>query len=153
MPVNIYRWSTETIINILDNQQYTGCTVNGKSSTISYKIHKVVEKSKDEYQIIPNTQEAIINENTWLRVQELRKNKRRNTATGRKSLCQLQRRQRVLYNSLHPWCCSWKNSNGSDKWTVRFHPQLQQRVCVSACSKERRKQSQSRETSEIDHRE
>ena len=86
MPVNIYRWSTETIINILDNQQYTGCTVNGKSTTISYKIHKVVEKSKDEYQIIPNTQEAIISENTWLRVQELRKNKRRNTATGRKSL-------------------------------------------------------------------
>ena len=35
---------------------------------------------------IPNTQEAIISENTWLRVQELRKNKRRNTATGRKSL-------------------------------------------------------------------
>ena len=55
MPVNIYRWSTETIINILDNRQYTGCTVNGKSTTISYKIHKVVEKSKDEYQIIPNT--------------------------------------------------------------------------------------------------
>ena len=86
MLVNIYRWSTETIINILDNRQYTGCTVNGKTTTISYKIHKVVEKSKEEYQIIPNTQEAIINENTWLRVHELRKNKRRNTATGRKSL-------------------------------------------------------------------
>lgn len=86
MPVNIYRWSSESIIHILDNQQYTGCTVNGKSTTISYKVHKVVEKSKEEYQIIPNTQEAIISENTWLRVQELRKHKRRNTATGRKSL-------------------------------------------------------------------
>ena len=45
-----------------------------------------MEKSKEEYQIIPNTQEAIISENTCLRVQEMRKNKRRNTATGRKSL-------------------------------------------------------------------
>ncbi|MBR5539412.1 MAG: recombinase family protein [Clostridia bacterium] len=85
-PQNIYRWSSSTIENILENQQYTGCTVNGKSSTISYKIHKVVEKSKEDYQIIPNTQEAIISENMWLRVQELRKNKRRNSSTGRKSL-------------------------------------------------------------------
>lgn len=86
MPKNIYRWASTTIENILENQQYTGCTVNGKSTTISYKVHKVIEKPKEEYQIIPNTQEAIISENLWLRVQELRKNKRRNTATGRKSL-------------------------------------------------------------------
>lgn len=86
MPENIYGWKESTIEHILENQQYTGCTVNGKSTTISYKVHKVVEKPKEEYQIIPNTQEAIISENMWLRVQELRKNKRRNTATGRKSL-------------------------------------------------------------------
>lgn len=35
---------------------------------------------------MPNAQEAIIDENTWLRVQELRKNKRRPTATGKTSL-------------------------------------------------------------------
>lgn len=64
MPVNIYRWSSESIIRILDNQQYTGCTVNGKSTTISYKVHKVIEKLKEEYQVIPNTQAAIIRENT-----------------------------------------------------------------------------------------
>lgn len=86
MPVNIYGWKESSIEHILENQQYNGCTVNGKSTTISYKVHKVVEKPKEEYQIIPNTQEAIISENTWLRVQELRKHKRRNTATGRKSL-------------------------------------------------------------------
>ena len=85
-PKNIYRWASSTIENILENQQYTGCTVNGKSSTISYKIHKVVERAKEDYQIIPDTQEAIISENMWLRVQELRKHKRRNSATGRKSL-------------------------------------------------------------------
>lgn len=86
MPANIYGWRESSVEHILENRQYTGCTVNGKSTTVSYKVHKVIEKPKEDYQIIPNTQEAIISENTWLRVQELRKNKRRNTATGRKSL-------------------------------------------------------------------
>ena len=35
---------------------------------------------------MPDAQEAIIDENTWLRVQELRKNKRRITKSGRTSL-------------------------------------------------------------------
>ena len=86
MPVNIYHWRENSIVHILENRQYTGCTVNGKSTTVSYKVHKKIEKLQEDYQIIPNTQEAIISENTWLRVQELRKNKRRNTATGRRSL-------------------------------------------------------------------
>ena len=86
MSVNVYGWRENTIEHILENQQYTGCTVNGKSTTVSYKVHKVIENPKEEYQIIPNTQEAIIDENVWLRVQELRKNKRRPTKTNRKSL-------------------------------------------------------------------
>ena len=83
---DIYGWNSSTVTGILDNRQYTGCTVNGKSSTVSYKVHKVIEKPKEEYQIIPNTQEAIIEERVWLRVQELRDGKRRNTKTGRTSL-------------------------------------------------------------------
>lgn len=86
MPTNIYAWRSNSIVHILENRQYTGCTVNGKSTTVSYKVHKKIEKSQEDYQIISNTQDAIISENTWLRVQELRKNKRRNTATGRRSL-------------------------------------------------------------------
>ena len=86
MPANVYGWRENSIDHILENRRYTGCTVNGKSTTVSYKIHKVIERPKEEYQIIPDTQEAIISENIWLRVQELRKNKRRHTATGKKSL-------------------------------------------------------------------
>lgn len=33
------------------------CTVNGKSTTVSYKVHKKIEKYQDDYQIIPNSQE------------------------------------------------------------------------------------------------
>ena len=43
------------------------------------------DKPKDEWQIIPNTQPAIIDEDTWKRVQELREHRIRPTATGRTS--------------------------------------------------------------------
>lgn len=45
MPVNVYGWRENTIEHILENQQYTGCTVNGKSTTVSYKVHKVIENA------------------------------------------------------------------------------------------------------------
>lgn len=85
-PEHPYRWSDSSIQNILANRQYTGCTVNFLSTTVSYKVHKVIYNKAEDVQIIPNTQEAIIDENTWLRVQELREHRIRPTATGRKSL-------------------------------------------------------------------
>ena len=83
---NPYAWDQKTVAGILANQQYTGCTVNFMTTTVSYKVHKTVYKPKDEWQIIPNTQPAIIDEDTWKRVQELRENRIRPTATGRTSL-------------------------------------------------------------------
>ena len=41
---------------------------------------------EENWQIIPDTHEAIIDEDTWLRVQELRKCKRRLTSEGKTSL-------------------------------------------------------------------
>lgn len=79
-------WNQKTIVGILENRQYTGCAVNFKSTTVSYKVHRRVEHPKEEYQIIPNKQEPIISEEEWLRVQELREQHRRTTATGRQSL-------------------------------------------------------------------
>lgn len=81
-----YAWDQKTVAGILVNQQYTGCTVNFMTTTVSYKVHKTVYKPKDEWQIIPNTQPAIIDEDTWKRVQELREHRIRPTATGRTSL-------------------------------------------------------------------
>lgn len=81
-----YAWGTSSFEHILENRQYTGCTVNFKSSIISYEVHKKVINPEDEWQIIPNTQEAIIDEDTLNRVQELHESRRRNTPTGRESL-------------------------------------------------------------------
>ncbi|MCR0175601.1 recombinase family protein [[Clostridium] innocuum] len=66
LPANIYGWRDSSIEQILENRQYTGSTVNGKSTTVSYKVHKVIEIPKEEYQVIPDTQEAIISKNIWL---------------------------------------------------------------------------------------
>lgn len=68
------------------NRQYTGCAVNFKSTTVSYKVHKRINNPEDKIQIIPNMQEPIISEEQWLRVQEIRENRIRPTATGRISL-------------------------------------------------------------------
>ena len=86
VPSGYCKWDQKTVVHILENRQYTGCAVNFKSTTVSYKVHKVVYNSVEDYQIIPNMQEPIISEEQWLRVQELRKHRRRPTATGRTSL-------------------------------------------------------------------
>ncbi len=85
-PVTPFRWDQKTVVYILENRQYTGCIVNFKTTTVSYKVHKTIDRPASEPQIIPDMHPAIISEEDWLRVQELRKNKRRPTATGRTSL-------------------------------------------------------------------
>ena len=84
--INSCRWDQATVVGILENRQYTGCAVNFKTTTVSYKVHKKIYNTKEDYQIIPDMQEPIISEEKWLRVQELRENRRRPTATGRTSL-------------------------------------------------------------------
>ena len=85
-PLDPYAWHPSAVVGILENRQYTGCAVNFKTTTVSYKVHTRIINPVEDYQIIPNMQEPIISEDIWLRVQELRKSRRRNTATGRASL-------------------------------------------------------------------
>ena len=68
MPSDPYLWKDSTIDAILSNRKYTGCMVNLKTTTVSYKVHKLIRKPEEEWSIVPNAQEAIIDENTWLRV-------------------------------------------------------------------------------------
>lgn len=86
VPHNPYAWETKTIVSILENRQYTGCAVNFKTTTVSYKVHKKIYNNAEDHQIIPDMQEPIISEEEWLRVQELRQHRRRPTKTGRTSL-------------------------------------------------------------------
>jgi len=66
-------WSYQTIHTILNNQTYTGDMVQNKANTVSYRNRKVKSLPKSEWIIIKNTHEAIIDKETFDRVQELQK--------------------------------------------------------------------------------
>lgn len=72
--------------HILSNIQYTGCTVNFKSKTVSYKVHKTIYNDAEDWVVIPNTQEPIIDMDIWGRVQEIKKHRRGNTAADKESI-------------------------------------------------------------------
>ncbi len=66
--------------------EYCGHTVNFKTHRQSYKIKKTIENPPDQWKIFRNTHEAIVDEETFDRVQELRRNKRRPAKTGKSNL-------------------------------------------------------------------
>ena len=86
MPDNLYQWCAKSVAGILERREYTGCTVNFKTYTKSLKFKKRMENPVENQKIFEDTQPAIIEKVQWERVQELRKNKRRPTKTGRTSM-------------------------------------------------------------------
>lgn len=63
-------WTQSTIAVILRNEMYTGTLVQGKSHHISYKNKKRKKVNKSDWVRIPDIHEAIIDKETWERVQE-----------------------------------------------------------------------------------
>ena len=86
MPENLYQWCAKSVAGILERREYTGCTVNFKTYTKSLKFKKRMETPVENQKVFEDTQPAIIEKGQWERVQELRKNKRRPTKTGRTSM-------------------------------------------------------------------
>ena len=86
MPDNLYQWSSKSIVGILERPEYLGCTVNFKTYTKSLKFKKRMENPKENQRVFEGTQPPIIERGQWERVQELRKNKRRPTKTGKTSM-------------------------------------------------------------------
>ncbi len=83
---NSYNWSADTIAGIIEKKEYLGHTVNFKTYKQSYKSKKKCINPEEKHLIFENTHEAIIDVDTWERVQELRKNKRRPTRTGKSNM-------------------------------------------------------------------
>ena len=83
---NPYNWSADTIAGIIEKKEYLGHTVNFKTYKQSYKSKKKCTNPEEKQLIFENTHEAIIDVDTWERVQELRKNKRRPTRTGKSNM-------------------------------------------------------------------
>jgi len=85
-PDNPYNWTGDTIADILERPEYQGHTVNFKTYKQSYKSKKTCYNPEEKWLVSENTHEAIIDADTWERVQELRKNKRRPTRTGKTNM-------------------------------------------------------------------
>ncbi|MBI1703858.1 relaxase [Lactobacillus crispatus] len=66
-----------TAVHLLENREYTGCLVNFKTEKPSYKVKHSVENPIEKQAIFPNHHEPIIDTETWERVQELRKQRKR----------------------------------------------------------------------------
>ncbi len=86
MPEKPYKWYPNTISNILSRKEYLGHTINFKTYRKSYKSKKKLDVPEENQMIFENTHEPIIDIDTWEKVQELRKNKRRPTRTGKTNM-------------------------------------------------------------------
>lgn len=81
-PAKQFNWCGDTVSSILSKQEYIGDTVNFKTTRKSFKNKKKIDNPKDKWKIFKNTHPAIISEEDFKLVQELRKNKRRPNKTG-----------------------------------------------------------------------
>ena len=67
---------------MLSRIEYTGCTANFKTYKKSYKSRKRIDQPRTDWVIFENTQEAIVDKQTFDAVQKIRENKRRHTDMG-----------------------------------------------------------------------
>ena len=86
VPADPYAWSSRTVADMLERLEYLGHMVNFRTHRPSYKIKKSVDNPVDQWKVFENAHEAIIDEDTFARVQELRKNKRRPARTGKSNM-------------------------------------------------------------------
>ena len=77
-----YHWCTETVIGILERQEYTGCTVNFKTCTNSIWDKKQRENPAENRAVFYNTHPAIIEPEVFDKVQEIRQQRHRRTKSG-----------------------------------------------------------------------
>ena len=75
-------WDSSTIADILARIEYLGHTVNGRTYRKSYKNKKQIKRDRSEWQIFESTHEAIIDQETFDIVQQLRDGRRRLTPIG-----------------------------------------------------------------------
>ena len=75
------KWGHTTVKKILTLQEYCGDVINFKSYSKSYKMKKQIENPEENRAIFLNVHEAIIDRQTWEKVQALQKGTRRKKPT------------------------------------------------------------------------
>ena len=75
------KWGHTTVKKILTLQEYCGDVINFKSYSKSYKLNKRIENAEENRAIFLIVHEAIIDRQTWEKVQALQKGTRRKKPT------------------------------------------------------------------------
>ena len=120
-------WSAKTIGDILKNQLYTGDMVQGRQRVRSYKIHIQEQVPEDEWYIVENTHEPIIERIIFEKVRDLLKRDTR-TAPQKKSLY-------LFSGFLRCADCGKSMSRSLVKGTVYYFCRTYKDQSKSACTK------------------
>ncbi len=86
MPEVPYKWQSSSIVKMLECREYTGCTVNFKTYTNSVLDKKTRKNPAEKQSVFYGTHEAIIEQEVFDKVQELRQQRHRMTKAGRSSM-------------------------------------------------------------------
>lgn len=86
LPKEPFKWEKGTIARILEHIDYLGHTENFKTRKKNFRNKNRVWNDKADRMLFENTHPAIIDENTFNIVQEVRSHKHRPTKTGKVSL-------------------------------------------------------------------
>ena len=77
-----YKWSPETVGNIIDNEAYMGITVNFKTHSVSFKNKTRIKNDRSEQKVFDDTHPAIVDKETWGLAQGRRRTRQRPTKMG-----------------------------------------------------------------------
>jgi hypothetical protein len=77
-----YTWTSATVSDMVKKPEYMGHTVNFRTYKDSYKDKTSKYNPPENWCVFKNTQEAIVDEETWLTVQKIRETKHRPNKRG-----------------------------------------------------------------------
>lgn len=77
---NAAKWSSLAVKRILTNPIYTGTLIQGKKTTVSHKVKKVIERDKSDWTITEASHPAIINKRIFDIVQNMLARDTRNSS-------------------------------------------------------------------------
>ena len=79
---NPYMWRGNQVTTLIARPEYIGKTVNFRTFKNSYKDKKTKRADKEDWVVFDDTQEPIVDEETWLLAQKLRQNVRKAAPMG-----------------------------------------------------------------------
>ena len=75
-------WNYSSVKAILDRPEYSGELINFRRRRVSYKDHRMLWNDKDEWSHIPGAHPAIVDEETYKKVRDIRDSKRKISTLG-----------------------------------------------------------------------